>query len=325
MKAWNLGVGLFLTLPVGAIGCGGAGGASQEEPGDANLAAPSTEGGGSDASGSIHPGDAAAVDDGPPVSAEDARPTGPAGDDGGNLDSGASDSSSPGADSSSDASAVPDAAVDAAALPAVTLWVAGDSTASVYGPASAQQGWGEHLADFLISKVTVNDQGFPGRTVVTFMASSHWTTIENGMKPGDYVMIEFGINDSSTAGGRLVTIPVFTSTLGMMVEAIVAKKATPIMVTPSALQYWVNGQETNAREQPYVDAMKAVAMQNDIQVDDLNALSVDYLNMIGQTAAEQIYINGDKAHFTLKGATEMANLITQELVTIGSPLGAYVK
>jgi lysophospholipase L1-like esterase len=210
-------------------------------------------------------------------------------------------------------------------LPNVSLWVAGDSTASVYGPASAQQGWGEHLSDFLIGKVTVNDQGFPGRTVVTFLASSHWTTIESGLKPGDYVMIEFGINDSSTADGRLVSIADFTSTLETMVEAIVAKKATPIMVTPSALQYWVSGVETNAREQPYADAMKAVATQEGILTDDLNALSVAYLNSIGETAATQIYINGDKAHFTLMGATEMAKLITQELVTIGSPLGDYVK
>jgi hypothetical protein len=111
----------------------------------------------------------------------------------------------------------------------------------------------------------------------------------------------------------------------MMVSAILAKKATPIMVTPSALQYWVGTMETNAREQPYADAMKTVAMQNDILVDDLNAMSVAYLNMIGKVAAEQIYIDADKAHFTLMGAVEMAKLVTEGLVQIGSPLGAYVK
>jgi hypothetical protein len=38
----------------------------------------------------------------------------------------------------------------------------------------------------------------------------------------------------------------------------------------------------------------------------------------------QIYINGNKAHFTLKGATQMAQFVTQELVHIGSPLGSNV-
>ncbi|MGA7120227.1 MAG: GDSL-type esterase/lipase family protein [Polyangiaceae bacterium] len=207
----------------------------------------------------------------------------------------------------------------------MTLWVAGDSTASVYGAASAQQGWGEHLADYLISKCTVNDQAQPGATVVTFSGGGRWQTILGGLKSGDYVMIEFGINDSSTANNRLVALPTFTSTLETMVDAIAAKGATAIMVTPSALQYWMGTMETNAREQPYADAMKTVAMTKNILVDDLNALSVAYLNMIGQTAAMQIYINGDKAHFTLMGAEEMAKLVTQELITIGSPLGNYVK
>ncbi|MDP9036959.1 MAG: GDSL-type esterase/lipase family protein [Myxococcota bacterium] len=218
-----------------------------------------------------------------------------------------------------------DGGANVASLPNVTLFVAGDSTASVYGPASAQQGWGEHLADFLISKVTVDDQAFPGRTVKTFMMSSRWTAIEGGLKPGDFVMIEFGINDSSGVAGRFVAVPEFTTLIGTMVDAVLAKQATPILVTPTALQYWTNGVETNAREQPYADAMKQVAAQKHVLVDDLNARSVEYLNMVGESAAAQIYINGDKAHFTLQGATQMAKLATQELLRIGSPLGAYVK
>jgi len=219
----------------------------------------------------------------------------------------------------------PDGGVGVANLPSVTLFVAGDSTASAYGTASAQQGWGEHLVDFLIGKATVDDQALPGSTVKSFSGSSRWSNIQGRLKAGDFVMIEFGINDSSTAAGRFVAIPEFTTILATMVDAVLTKQATPILVTPSALQYWMNGVETNAREQPYADAMKQVAAQKHVLVDDLNARSVEYLNTVGQQAAALIYINGDKAHFTLQGATQMAKLATQELVHIASPLGAYVK
>jgi hypothetical protein len=47
--------------------------------------------------------------------------------------------------------------------------------------------------------------------------------------------------------------------------------------------------------------------------------------MVGQTAAMQIYINGDKAHFTKTGATDMAQIVAQELRRVGSPLAAYLK
>ncbi len=226
-----------------------------------------------------------------------------------------------------------DGAVNVSNLPSVKLFLAGDSTVSPYGSASAQQGWGEHLFEFFVGKVTVDNQAFAGRSIKTFMyddvaetiVASHWSNIQKGLAPGDFVMIEFGINDSSAGSPRFVAIPDFTRLLGVMADAILAKHATPIFVTPSALQYWVNGVETNAREQPYADAMKQVAIQKSFLVDDLNARSVEYLNKIGQAAAAQVYINNDKAHFTLQGATEMAKLTTQELVRIASPLGAYVK
>jgi len=214
-----------------------------------------------------------------------------------------------------------DAKVDPSTLPAVTLWLAGDSTCAPYGAASAQQGWGEHLAEFFNSKVTVQNKAVGGRTVTSF----DWSPIESGAQPGDYVMIEFGINDSSTANGRYVSPADFQAKLSSEVDTLLAKKATPIMVTPSALQGWQSdGTDSNTREQPYCDAMKAVATAKGILVDDLNARSLENLNKIGQAAAAAIYINGDKAHFTLKGATLMAQYVTQELVRIGSPLGAYV-
>ena len=203
----------------------------------------------------------------------------------------------------------------------MTLWLAGDSTCAPYGAASAQQGWGEHLAEFFNSKVTVQNKAVGGRTVTSF----DWGPIETGVKAGDFVMIEFGINDSSTAAGRYVAPAAFQTKLSSEVDTLLAKKATPIMVTPSALQGWQSdGTNSNTREQPYCDAMKAVAAAKGILVDDLNARSLENLNKIGQSAAAAIYINGDKAHFTLKGATLMAQYVTQELVRVGSPLGAYV-
>jgi lysophospholipase L1-like esterase len=214
-----------------------------------------------------------------------------------------------------------DAKVDPSTLPDVTLWLAGDSTCAPYGAASAQQGWGEHLAEFFNSKVTVQNKAVGGRTVTSF----DWSPIETGVKAGDFVMIEFGINDSSSANGRYVSPADFQAKLSSEVDTLLAKKATPIMVTPSALQGWQSdGTNSNTREQPYCDAMKAVAAAKGILVDDLNARSLENLNKIGQAAAAAIYINGDKAHFTLKGATLMAQYVTQELVRIGSPLGAYV-
>lgn len=220
----------------------------------------------------------------------------------------------------------------ASSLPNVTLFLIGDSTVAPYGAASAQQGWGEHLHEYLRPSVKVDDRAIGGRTVRSFMfddaaetkPTAGWQSLKSAVHAGDYVMIEFGINDSSPGSERFLELTDFKRLLGSMVDQLQAAKATPLMVTPTALQEWTNGVEGNKRLGPYVTAMKEVAQSEGILVADLNARSVEYLNQIGQTAASELYINGDKAHFTLKGGTTMAGLLGKELVRVHTPLADYV-
>jgi hypothetical protein len=209
------------------------------------------------------------------------------------------------------------------ALPAITIHLAGDSTMSDYTAATTQEGWGQELGQFFISKVTIDNQAQPGANIQTFY-SGRWKTLINNVKAGDYVMAAFGINDSGTTHGP-VTPAAFETQMGVMANEVAAKKATFVPTTSSPLQVWVNGKETNARLQPYCDATIALGMSKGLLVDDLNARGVEYYNMIGQTAAAALTFNGDKAHFDKQGATEIALLASQELARIDSPLAAYLK
>ena len=145
------------------------------------------------------------------------------------------------------------------------------------------------------------------------------------LKAGDFVMADFGINDSGGTADRAVSTADFRVYMSQMNDQVKAKNASFIIVTPSALQYWSGGKETNARLAPYVAVETMLGMSSGIPIVDLNARSLEFLNMIGQTAAMQIYINGDKAHFTKKGATQMASFVATELRRIQSPLARYLK
>ncbi|HEY6477197.1 MAG TPA: hypothetical protein VI456_11495, partial [Polyangia bacterium] len=212
---------------------------------------------------------------------------------------------------------------DQSALPAVTIHMAGDSTMSDYAATTTQEGWGQELGQFFISKVTIDNQAQPGANIQTFY-SGPWKTLINNVKAGDYVMAAFGINDSGTTHGP-VTPADFQTQMGVMADEVAAKKATFIPTTSSPLQVWVAGKETNMRLQPYCDATIAIGTMKGLLVDDLNARGVAYYNMIGQTAAAALTFNSDKAHFDKAGATAMAQLAAQELTRINSPLAAYLK
>jgi lysophospholipase L1-like esterase len=327
---------LILVLAVGAVGCQSAGTSDGAGSGGSGArGTPSGSGGGaSDIGGSgaggISPGSGGRIGTGGGAGGNGSTGAGGAPGAGGHivLDAGLDVH---GVDSSAARDASPD--VDQSKLPDVKLYLAGDSTVMDYGTASAQEGWGQELGQFLITKVTIVNEAIGGRSIQSFMyddaantmPSSRWTSIQTNIRSGDFFMVQFGTNDSSGIAGRAVTPTDFQTLLGTMIDAIKTKGATPILVTPSALQEWTGGREGNTRLGPYAAAMRTIAPLKNVLVDDLNARSIELLDMVGQTAAMQIYINGDKAHFTKTGATDMAQIVAQELRRVGSPLAAYLK
>jgi lysophospholipase L1-like esterase len=190
--------------------------------------------------------------------------------------------------------------------------------------ATADEGWGQELGQYFISKVSINNQAIGGASVASFH-TGRWSNIMGSLKAGDYVMAAFGANDSGSVAGRHVDTPAFQMLFVQMADEVKAKQATFIPVTPSALREWTGTMEGNTRLGPYAAATIAAGMAKGLLVDDLNARSVEFLNMIGPTGAMQYYKGVDKAHFTKMGATQMAQFVAEELRRIGSPLAEYLK
>ena len=159
-------------------------------------------------------------------------------------------------------------------LPALIVHMAGDSTMANYDSSTTQEGWGQELGQFFISKVTIDNQAQGGANIQTFYGG-RWKTLINNVKAGDYVFAAFGINDSGTAHGP-VSPSDFQKQMGIMADEVAAKKATFIPTTSSPLQAWSGGKETNDRLQPYCDATLASGASKSLLVDDLNARAIEY-------------------------------------------------
>jgi lysophospholipase L1-like esterase len=217
-----------------------------------------------------------------------------------------------------------------AAQPPVTIHLAGDSTVCNYPSTTVQEGWGMELGQFFNDKVTVDNQAQGGANVQSFKNSARWPAIINALQPGDYMLIQFGANDSGTAHGP-VHPPEFIATLGLMADEIRAKGATPLFVTPSAFFDWTaDGKENNARLAPYAAACYTAGEAKNALVVDLNARGVEWLNSIGRDTAAPFYLPNsqhvpDKAHFVKAGAVQMAKMVAEEIKRVNSPLATYLK
>ncbi|KAF6819469.1 rhamnogalacturonan acetylesterase [Colletotrichum plurivorum] len=77
-----------------------------------------------------------------------------------------------------------------------TVWLAGDSTMAPDGGHNGTEGWGQYLRYSLDpSRMRVNNSAYAGRSARTFTREGRFQRIIDEVKPGDWVVIEFGHND----------------------------------------------------------------------------------------------------------------------------------
>lgn len=82
----------------------------------------------------------------------------------------------------------------------ITVFLAGDSTMAnkPYQPGNPEKGWGQVFPLYLKEGVTVENRAINGRSTKSFRDEGHWEKLIHQVKPGDFVIIQFGHNDQKT-------------------------------------------------------------------------------------------------------------------------------
>lgn len=149
------------------------------------------------------------------------------------------------------------------------IYIAGDSTVQSYRESYApQQGWGYYLDDYFTENVTVSNQAIAGRSSKNFYDNGRLDTILSTIKEGDYLLVQFGINDSASSNAERYA-PVcgdaenptegsFEYYIEKYITGAFEKGATPVMVTTViGLKAYSNGQFVNSYT-TYCQAMKRI-------------------------------------------------------------------
>jgi lysophospholipase L1-like esterase len=249
------------------------------------------------------------------------------------------------------------------ALPPVTVWIAGDSTVASSGGTPCPIGWGGPFPMVFASGVTVKNSAVGGRSVRTWLYSvqtvmdatgecvldldtsgnpilqSRWSAMLNamsGMRTGDYLFIQFGINDSSATCDRHVGVDAFKISFGMMAQAAKDRGAHPIFVTPLSMIRCSGSNAVGSRE-PYVTATKDAGTQYGVPVIDLHGLSVALYNQhafcpipggdVSATTTGPVgdFFCDDHTHLSQAGAVEIAGVMAKALRDQNIPLAGYLK
>jgi len=174
-------------------------------------------------------------------------------------------------------------------------------------------------------------------TLSSTAPQAHWTAMVNGMKAGDYLFVQFGINDTTSATcPKHVSLATFNQLLGMMAQAAKDKGANPVFLT-SVSSISCSGSTAQGTRGTFATATKDAGTQYGVPVIDLEQLSVALYTASGfcpmgadatatftaNTPLGNFFCN-DHTHFEAAGAIQIAGVVAKAIRDQGFALASYL-
>ena len=203
------------------------------------------------------------------------------------------------------------------------VYLIGDST--VRNSTAGQMGWGDPLvSEFDPAKISVINRAIGGRSSRTFLTEGRWEAVMAHLKPGDFVLMQFGHNDggklnddrcrASLKGTGEETEDIVRSTdqqpetvhsygwyLRKFITDTKSKGATPIVVSLIPRNLWNDG-EISRSAGDHAGWAKQVAEQEHALFIDFHHLLGDRYDKLGEAKTTALFAGTDHTHTNPLGA-----------------------
>ncbi|HEX5222776.1 MAG TPA: rhamnogalacturonan acetylesterase [Verrucomicrobiae bacterium] len=212
----------------------------------------------------------------------------------------------------------------------ITVHMIGDSTMANKPviPANPERGWGQMLHMYFKDSVRVENYAQNGRSSKSFIAEGRWDKVVAALKPGDFVIIQFGHNDEKTNDVSRGTAPFgeYTTNLVRFIRETREHQATPILATPVARRKFDAAGKLADTHGDYPTAMRAVAADQKVPLLELGTATEKLLQQLGPESSKRLFrwIPADEfgpgsksweddTHFNAYGASRVCDLAVVEI------------
>lgn len=196
-----------------------------------------------------------------------------------------------------------------------TIYIGGDSTVCNYYPLnnSTQAGWGQMLPLYINkNSYTIRNMATGGQYARGFRDDGQFEAIMNYIKPGDYFIVQFGINDTNPKNSE--TEAEYKEIMRDMIRQVNEKGAEIILSAPQGRATDFNSENVHSSvNRWYRNSTIALAQEENVPLVDLNVLSSEYFTSIGKDATLELYMTGDTLHPNRDGANELARLVAEDI------------
>lgn len=243
-----------------------------------------------------------------------------------------------------------------AADAAHTVWIVGDSTVCEFTDAYyyPRYGYGTQIGNYLDGTYKVENLALSGRSSKSFLSEANYTTLKNGMKAGDALIIGFGHNDEKDEAARYTNPNGDWQTEGSFAKSLYdnyvklaqEKDVEVILCTPivrrvadatitGANAHITRDKTTGGISYPggdYPAAIRKLGQDKNATVVDLTALTKELYETIGPD--ETLYLHAwtgkkpdsvDNTHLNIYGAKKVSWLFANALKEVStSELGKHI-
>ena len=235
------------------------------------------------------------------------------------------------------------AAFRPAETPPTQVFLVGDSTMADKADLSKpERGWGMEFGQYFDRGVTIRNTAVNGRSTKSFYREGRWAKVLEALKPGDWVLIQFGHNDSKTEDSTR-SAPARTLYRQLLTRFVLearAKGANPVLLTPVGRRYFDEAGQRKDDHGEYPGVVREVAQAQRVPLIDLHEQSWKMYSALGEAGSRPLfwsYQNGyyqenpvppaknDNTHFSEYGATRVAQLVAQAVQAQHLGLAAHLR
>jgi lysophospholipase L1-like esterase len=202
------------------------------------------------------------------------------------------------------------------------VFVAGDSTVTDQA-SEPYAGWGQMLPAFFGPMACVANLAQSGLTLRSFAAQRRLAKILVEMRPGDFVLVQFGHNDQKDKREGAGAFTTYADGLRHYVDLIRERGGRPVLVTPvGRRRFDAEGRVTESLGD-FPDAVRRVAAETGVPLVDLNASSKRLYQALGVEGSRRVFLHGsfpgrteplkDDSHFSNYGAHQIARCVVESI------------
>lgn len=219
-----------------------------------------------------------------------------------------------------------------------TIYLCGNSTV-VDQNNEPWASWGQMIPRWFDGRIAISNHAESGLTAGSFLASNRLDKILSTLKPGDYVVCEFGHNDEKEKGPGSGAWYHYSRNLKIFIDRVQQAGGKLIFCTPTQRRRFDDTKTKLINTHgEFPDAMKAVAERENIPLIDLHKQTTVFFEALGFEDSKRALVHypantfprqpkalADNTHFNNYGAYQVAKIVVMGMKELNLPIVKYLR